>query len=210
MGRTAQTPAAPRHRARRGEGEKLKELIVQAAERLLREAGDESKVSIRAISDAAGCTPPAIYMHWSDKTKLMNEVCSRRFAEFDAWIEEAGARSDDPLESLLLMGRAYIEFGMKNPEVYRLLTLTRTEHPLDAPELDAARSCFMHLVEAVDRCVRSGEFSDVDPLQASLSLWAGVHGLTSLLITFPAFEWGDVDELIEFSLDVQLEGLLAS
>jgi AcrR family transcriptional regulator len=54
--------AAPtrRHRARRGEGDRLREEILAAAERLLLETGDESAVSIRAVADAVGVTPPSI------------------------------------------------------------------------------------------------------------------------------------------------------
>jgi AcrR family transcriptional regulator len=206
----AQTEAATRHRARRGEGDKLRREILGVAEKLLVETGDESNVSIRSIADAVGCTPPAIYLHWSDKDELFHEVCSGRFKEFDDWIEEAGAQSDDPLESLRLRGKAYVRFGLEHPEVYRLLMLTKAEGNIDEPGHEAGRACFTHLVEAVDRCVKSGAFTDVDPLVASLALWAGVHGLTSLLITFPDFDWRDVDALIDFTLDVAIEGLLAS
>lgn len=206
----AQTEAAPRQRARRGEGDKLRLEIVRAAEKLLAESGDEAKVSIRSIADTVGCTPPAIYLHWSDKDELFHEVCSGRFRELDGRIEEAGAQSNDPLESLRLTGKAYVWFGLEYPEVYRLLMLTKAEGNIDAPGHEAGRACFTHLVDAVDRCVKSGAFSDVDPLVASLALWAGVHGLTSLLITFPDFDWPDVDALIDFTLDVAIEGLLAS
>jgi AcrR family transcriptional regulator len=180
------------------------------AEKLLVEAGDESQVSIRSIAEAVSCTPPAIYLHWQDKDELFHEVCARRFKEFDEWIEEAGSQSDDPLESLRLRGKAYVRFGLEHPEVYRLLMLTKAEGNIDEPEHEAGKACFTHLVEVVDRCVQSGAFTDVDPLAASLALWAGVHGLTSLLITFPDFDWRDVDALIDFTLDVAIEGLLAT
>lgn len=164
---------------------------------------------MRAIADAVGCTPPALYMHFADKDELFHEVCGRRFTEFDDWIEEAGRQSDDPLESLRLRGRAYIHFGLTYPEVYRLLMLTKSEGDLDEPGHEAGRACFQHLIEAVTRCVDSGAITGVDPLSASLSLWAAVHGLTSLLITFPDFSWGDRDALIDLTLDVGIEGLLA-
>lgn len=183
---------------------------MRAAEKLLVEVGDESKVSIRSISEAVGCTPPAIYLHWNDKDELFHEVSSERFKELDDWIEEAGAQSDDPLECLRLMGKAYVRFGLEHPEVYRLLMLNKAEGHLGESANEARKACFTHVVVAVDRCVESGAFSDVDPLAASLALWASVHGLTSLLITFPDFDWRDVDALIDFTLDADIEGLLAS
>jgi AcrR family transcriptional regulator len=197
----------PRRRARRGDGDLLRQKILRAAERLLLQAGDQSAVSIRSIAKAVGCTPPAIYMHWGDKDQLFWEVSSSRFREFDDWIETAGSESDDALESLRLRGKAYVRFGLQHSEIYRLLMMTRSEGRLD--EHDPGRSCFKHLVEAMQRCVDSGAFTEVDARVATLALWSSLHGLTSLLITFPNFDWGEVEGLVDVALDVQIEGLLA-
>ena len=49
-----------RSRARRGEGDLLREEILLAATRLLIETGNEDAMSIRAIADAVGVSPPSI------------------------------------------------------------------------------------------------------------------------------------------------------
>lgn len=202
--------ASRRSRARRGEGDKLRKRILEVAEKLLVEAGDESLVSIRAISEACECTPPSIYLHFADKDELFLEVCENRFRELDARTEAAGALSDDPLESLRLRGRAYVEFGLEHPEHYRLLMMTTKAHaPGELGEDSPGMTAFQHLVDAVQRCIDAGIFADLDALTGAFVLWAGVHGITSLLITFLAFEWGDRDQLIDLILDVQIEGLLA-
>src|ERR687888_1032271 len=100
--------AQRRRRAPRGQGERLRAEILEAAERLLVQTGDQEAVSIRAVADAVGVTPPSIYLHFADKNELVFAVCERAFARFDAVQEEAAAQSDDPLESLMLRGRAYI------------------------------------------------------------------------------------------------------
>jgi AcrR family transcriptional regulator len=202
-------PSATRTRAKRGEGEKLRDEIVVAAERLLGEFGSKDAVSIRAIADACNVTPPAIYMHFADKDQLFLEVCSMRFREMDAWVADAGRRADDPLESLRLMGAAYVRFGVEHPEAYRLLMMTLHEGRIDDAGMEAGRDAFMHMVEAVDRCVKAGALGDVEPYKASLVLWSGIHGLTSLFISFPNFEWGEKEGLVEHMLDVLIEGLLS-
>ena len=63
--------ASRRTRARRGEGERLREEILDAAERLLIETGNRDAVSIRAVAEAVGVTPPSIYLHFADKTELL-------------------------------------------------------------------------------------------------------------------------------------------
>lgn len=204
------TSTAPtRSRAKRGEGDRLRDEILEAAEKLLLEAGSQDAVSIRAVAIAAGCTPPSIYMHFHDKDQLFLEVCSRRFRELDSWIEAAGSRSDDPLESLRARGTAYVRFGIEHPEPYRLLMMTRHDGHIDDPGMEAGKDAFTHMVEAVDRCVRAGVLGEVDAYEASLVLWSGIHGMTSLFISFPNFEWGEQEKLVERALDVLIEGLLS-
>lgn len=204
------TGTTPRTRAKRGEGDKLRAEILRAAERLLVQAGSKDAVSIRAIADACDVTPPAIYLHFADKDQLFLEVCNLRFRELDRWIEEAGAQSDDPLESLRARGVAYVRFGIEHPEPYRLLMMTLHDGHTDDPGMEAGKDAFMHMVEAVDRCVKTGALGDVEPYEASLVLWSGVHGMTSLFISFPNFDWGDRERLVEHMLDVLIEGLLSA
>lgn len=201
-----------RSRAKRGEGDKLRDDIMVVAERLLIDAGNQEAVSVRAIAEAAGCTPPAIYMHFADKDELFMAVCERRFQELDRYGEEAGARSDDPLESLRLRGKAYVQFGLDHPEHYQLLMMTRkVKSPEELSPLSAGMNAFGHLVGSVQRCIDAGAFeAEPGAYQVALTLWAAVHGLTSLMITFPNFDWGRRDELIDFVIDVQIEGLLAT
>jgi AcrR family transcriptional regulator len=205
------TPAPRRARARRGEGERLHDEILAAAERLLIQTGDQEAVSIRAIAEAAGVTPPSIYLHFADKTQLLTAVCAARFAEFDRYLEEAAGGVDDPLDALWARGRAYVRFGLDNPEHYRILFMTR---PLagavpgevaDLPGLTA----FGHLVDAVARCMDSGALAPGDAFLVATGLWTAVHGLTSLLIARPDFPWPDVDRLLSHVIDVHGRGLRA-
>lgn len=193
------TVATPRRRrARRGEGERLREQIIEAVERLLIETGDEAAVTIRAVADAVGVTPPSVYLHFADKDEMLFAVCERNFAELDRLTQEAAAGSTDPLESLALRGRAYVRFGVEHPEQYRILFMgkpSRTPEDFDLERLGDA-AAFGHLLEHVTTCVQSGLIQG-DPLQVSLVLWAGVHGLTSLLISKPEFPWPEVDAIAD-------------
>ena len=203
---------AARTRAKKGDGDKLRDQLVAAAESLLLQAGHPDGVSVRAIALAAGCTPPSIYLHFTDKDELLMEACERRFADLDRYAQDAAEGSDDPLESLHLRSRAYIQFGLEHPEHYRLLMMTMHEKSLE--ELDWERSAgaktYMNLVGAMQRCIDAGSLSaDSTAQQTALGLWATLHGITSLLITFPNFEWGDRDALIDHLLDVHVEGLLS-
>lgn len=198
-----------RARAKKGEGDKLHDQILAAAERMLIETGDEEAVSIRAIADAVGVTPPSIYLHFADKDELLFAVCERHFAAFDEITEAAGADSEDPLTSLMLRGRAYVNFGLENPEHYRIMFMRK---PANTPvgfqdERLRQSSAFDHLVEAVARCVDAGIIAG-DPVMVAIGLWATVHGITSLLLAKPNFPWPDQETMIDHVLTAGLTGVI--
>jgi AcrR family transcriptional regulator len=202
---------ARRTRARRGEGERLREEIIEAAERLLLETGSEDAVSIRAVAEAVGVTPPSIYLHFADKNELIFEVCEKHFDQFDRYLEAAAGESDDPLESLRLRGRAYVQFGLDHPEHYRILFMGKPgESPVDFEETRMRRiASFDHLVQGVQRCIDAGAIPVGDPVTLAVGMWVAVHGITSLLISKPGFPWPDVERLIDHILAVQIKGLQA-
>lgn len=199
-----------RVRARRGEGQKLKEHILAAAEQLLLETGDEDAVSIRAVAKKVGVTPPSIYIHFPDKAELIFQVCDKLFRDLDERFEAAAAGVDDPLESLMLRGKTYVQFGLEHPEHYRIMFMN---NPGSTPDrykagMGQGDGAFGHLVEAVQRCIDGGALPPQDPLNAAIALWVTAHGITSLLLAKPHFPWPDDREaLIEGLCRTAVTGL---
>lgn len=200
----------PRARARRGDGERLRAEILAATEQLLIQTGDQEAVSIRAIADKVGVTPPSIYLHFADKDELLAAVCEARFADLDRYMEEAAAGAGDPLGALWARGRAYVQFGLENPEHYRILFMTRPVAGA-ATTLDRlpGLTAFGHLVDEVARCMDAGALAAGDAFLTATALWSGVHGVTSLLIARPDFPWPDVDVLLAHVVAVNERGLAA-
>ena len=203
--------ASPRRtRARRGEGERLREQILEAASHLLVETGDENAVSIRAVAEAVGVTPPSIYLHFADKNDLIFAICEKYLEELDRRTTEAARGSDDLIESLLRRGRAYIWFGLENREPYRVIFMRK---PSDTPlpwqyEKIVTSSAFGHLLDDVGAAVGAG-LLEGDPMLVALALWSAVHGITSLLISKPNFPWPDLDQLIDQVTRSALYGVAA-
>jgi AcrR family transcriptional regulator len=207
---TARSASSRRARARRGEGQRLRQEILAAATRLLAETGDEEAVSIRAVAEAVGVTPPSIYLHFADKTELIFAVCEEQFRQLDAEMAMAEAGVADPLEALRRRGQAYVRFGLGNAEAYRVLFMYKDRVPDNVDERYLYRSdTFNHLVEAVQRCLDAGAFRPGDPLQIAIGLWVLVHGITSLLLAAPAFPWPqEPEELVDRLVTDHLQGLL--
>jgi AcrR family transcriptional regulator len=208
----AARPSTPsrRARARRGEGPRLREEILAAATRLLVETGDEEAVSIRAVAEAVGVTPPSIYLHFADKTELIFAVSEEQFRQLDAEMAAAEAAAADPLEALRRRGQAYVRFGLRNAEAYRVLFMYKDHVPSGVDHQYLYRSqTFNHLVESVQRCLDAGVFRPGDPFQISIGLWVLVHGITSLLLAAPGFPWpAEPAELVDRLIADHLQGLL--
>lgn len=186
---------ARRKRASRGSGEQLRAEIVSATKNLLARSANSDAVSIRAVADAVGVTPPSIYLHFADKDALIEAVVSDVFAELDAAMVAAGDAVEHPLSKLRAYGLAYVRFAVEHPEHYRVATMERCPAEGRPGQLDQilADAAFVHFMATVRSCMDAGIFADGDPLPITLQLWSAAHGIASLMIAKPFLPWGDVE-----------------
>ncbi len=162
-------PARKRRvRARRGEGEKLRDEILDAYDDLFTRTGDVEKVSIRAVADAVGVSPPSIYLHFTDKDALVFAACNRHFKDFRDTLKAA----DDPTrpagERLMRVGRAYFEWGMANTEAYRVMFMDKSISPPAnfPPEEMYGTAALSDLAAIVAAGMDAGEFRPLDVVTA--------------------------------------------
>lgn len=202
------TPARPR--SPRGEGERLRDEILDAAETLLIETGSEEAVSIRAVADRVGVSAPSIYRHFDDKQTMLFEVCSLQMDRFHEHLISVMDLEVDPMAKLRACGRAYVQFGLDHPEHYRIMFMGRSDWTPEtyADEVLTESGSFMALVAVVSE-VLTELGSDRDPFATAVIVWTGVHGLTSLMISKPNFPWPPVDELVADCCESLLVGLLS-
>jgi AcrR family transcriptional regulator len=194
------TPDRPR--ARKGEGELLREEILEAAEALLLETASEDAVSIRAVAQAVGVTAPSIYRHFPDKTHLLFEVCARQFELLDEVLEAAVSGIDDPLEAMAARGRAYVRFGVEHPEHYRIMFMGSTQATPAQWQDIVGTGSFANLIRGIER-LRDADLlpPEIDTYTTALHVWANIHGLTSLLVTKPGIEWPELEDFVEEHLE---------
>ncbi len=203
------TPAKARRATRKpkGEGHVRRAEILAAAERIFVEHGYEG-ATIRKIADEVGLSSTALYMHFPDKGAILHEIC---VSAFDA-LRSANltlAEDDAPAEvRLRRMIEAYIDFGFDNPNAYRLIYLTRPAEAREGAESAAqlvGAELFQGFMGPIRQLEAAGRLK-VDASVAAQTVWAGGHGVVSLMITKPYFDWADRDVLVATMLD----GLFAS
>lgn len=163
------------------------------------------------MAQAVGVTPPSIYLHFADRNELIFAVCEEQFGHLHEAMDSAGAGVEDPWERIQRKGRAYIQFGLDNPEQYRILFTSR---PDSTPErfMDErliATTAFGRLMEDIDEVRARGLLRPdaPDTTVIACGLWMTVHGVTSLLIAKPEFPWPDRQLLIDHALVTCAAGL---
>ena len=195
------TAARPRRRAKRGEGERLREEILVAARELLAETQDADALTVRSVAERVGVSTPSIYLHFADKAALLDAVCEAVFADLDSLMEAAAAQTQDPFEGLRLRGVAYVRFALDNPEQYRLAMMTMPgRHDLGKTPLMyediVVGATYTNLTSAVQRCIDVGVFAPgTDAQTVATTLWAAAHGAVSLCLAKPDLAGDDAEAL---------------
>ena len=192
--------------------ENLRQEILDAARDLFVHEGVES-VSIRKIAERIEYSPGTIYLYFNDKAEIIKTLCEETFSKLD---QKLRAIKDDPSDSLgsLRRGlRAYIEFGLQNPNHY-LVTFVLSGLPLhdmgEDKKLASGGRCFDNLRGIVGKCIQEGLFRVDDSEETAQVLWAGIHGVTTLLITKPGFPFVEQTRLVERVVDVLVQGVRRS
>ncbi len=200
------TVASRSRRKPKGEGHERRAEILAAAERIFVEHGYEG-ATIRKIADEVGLSSTALYMHFAEKGEILQEICRQAFTALLEANRAILADPGEPHDRIRRMIRAYVEFGFANPNAYRLVYMTRPVELREGAE-DAAREMgtdlFRSFEQVVEDAAAAGRVRG-DPRATAQALWAGGHGVVSLMITKPYFDWVDRDVLV----DTLLEGLFA-
>jgi len=207
----SQTVSGPKQRRER-EKQALRQVILDAARELFVKEGYEN-VSMRRIADKIEYSPTTIYLYFEDKASLLFAVCEETFAKLAKRMESITLKNEDPITTLKRGCRAYVEFGLKYPNHYRVTFINHPELHLGREhylrEGSMGMRCYSHLRANVQACIKDGRFKHTDLEALTQIIWAGGHGITSLFITKPGFPWAGKDKLIDLMIDVLVDGLKA-
>ncbi len=140
-------------------------------------------VTMREVAERVGYSPTTIYLYYENKDDLLDSAVNRAFEWFGSQIEEAGAGLSN-IQRIRNGAYAYVEWGIQNPGMYRLMfEHARTNVP--SPEtVTARRHSWKFTRSLIAEAVESGELGKIEDLDAATNtIWATLHGLTSLSIS---------------------------
>jgi len=188
----------------------LRQEILDAATELFVQERYEN-VSMRRIADKIEYSPTTIYIYFKDKADLLEQVCKETFARLVQKLSKIMEQPGEPLDRLKRGLIAYIEFGLENPQQYRTTFMMpipegfdhEKYHEADSPGMQA----FSFLTRGLTECIKAGKLRAINVELAAQTLWAGIHGITSLLITHDTFPWVGQEKVIHSTVDTLVAGL---
>ncbi len=183
-------PVSARTPHQRGDGERLRGELIDAASALLLAARPSAAPSLRAIARECGVAPSAVYRHFPSQEALLMAVVEVHFAHLRAALDAVHDAAAEPGSQLRAMARAYVGWAMAHPGAYQLLF----ERP--DPEGPPGTGPGLDLLDRVARAL-PGE----DPDRRALQLWSAMHGVASLRIHKARAPWvgtadGDIDAVV--------------
>jgi AcrR family transcriptional regulator len=187
----------PRSRNPRGEGERLRIDLLDAAAELIAETGDVEKVSLRAVANRVGVSPTAVYRHFDDHIALLHEAVTHCWAEFAAALASASTIAD-PCARLRAMGTAYTDFAVEQHGKYTVLfsnTVDLRDRPHDDAETFGSET-FVVLVDLVGE-ILAANGDERDPYFVAVQVHTWIHGIVDLTCRNPAMWWPPVEELLD-------------
>ncbi len=199
--RRSRPPVARRRNNPRGEGARLREDLIDAADAMLSQTGRADQLSIRAIAARAGVAATSFYLHFADLNALKVAVAERAFADLAATRTAAISGIDDPAGALRARCLAYVDFALAHPGQYRLMFGPDLPAPVFTRTYDdagsAIRTAYEALIDAIRDCQRAGATPDhTDPSRLAALLWPALHGQVTLRLDRPDFDRPPLHDLI--------------
>jgi AcrR family transcriptional regulator len=208
------TPSAPAFlsprictRKRKGEGCVRRQEILEAAKRVFVEEGYE-KATIRRIAATVGISSTALYVYFADKNAILAEICALTFHQLTRRCEDLRDAVPDPLEVLRDAVIHYIEFGLEHPHEYHLTFNTPLPVEIKGHANDPGDCAFQSFRGLVQDVVRARHLHEDDGTALAQQLWAGMHGLVSLVLLRPDFPWIERSALVKGHVKLLIEGFL--
>jgi AcrR family transcriptional regulator len=193
------------------------ERILSAALKLFLEKGYLG-ATMRDIALEAELSTGAIYVHFSGKDEIYEKVCEEAFLVVIGLIKEAASIEGTTRDRIRAVAQQYVTFYTDYTEYFEMLTfhdLGFTKRGQSEHLRERLKDLTAQAVSVIEGVVvdgmATGDFSsDLDSVQASFNLWAGLEGILILDMMgyLKSFNL-DLEKVVLSQLEILLTGVIA-
>lgn len=147
------------------------------------------EISLRELARRAGVSHNAPYKHFADKRELLAAVSAVGFDRLTSRMTRAMAGLGNARQQLCAILRVYVEHGVENPALYRLMFGDHLSGPdfsrpaIERAEGDKTKDLLAQVILAggLGRPIANTAHNEPKISGAILACWSLVHGLTMLV-----------------------------
>ena len=194
---------APRGRNPRGQGERLRSEIVDAALRILDELADDQALSLRAVAREVGIAATSVYIHFADRDALVLAALEHCYADLLRAVDDAESGVTDPVAALRARMALIGVWSREHPGLYKVLHESTLNQRRD---MSFKEEMAKRTAAAIRRCMDAGLAPRGDAETVALDLRTAVHGAVSLRVNQPELPWPPLEEQVDRFL-VKLVGV---
>jgi AcrR family transcriptional regulator len=158
----------------------LRQKVLDASLTLIEEGGLD-RLSMREVARKAGVSHQAPYHYFDDREAILAALAGEGFSKLGQSLMRAAAQGDEPVEAVEAMGRAYVEFALRNTGYFQAM-FRADAVPLDRYP-DARKREDEAFGKLVDGIGQAFAHHPAEVRQAiAVACWAMVHGLATLIL----------------------------
>ncbi|TDD72702.1 TetR/AcrR family transcriptional regulator [Jiangella aurantiaca] len=180
----------------------LRSALIESAVALVRARGAH-RFTLAEAARVAGVTAAAPYRHFESREELLACVAESGFEQLKVAMNAVDLTAwDDPLDRVIALGMEYVQFAIREPQLFRLMFSVEERLPASAAGLAALDL----LEQTLEQAGRAGRLT-VDAGTAKRAAWALAHGVAILRIDGMATFESDTTTDIASTLRTLLTGL---
>ena len=161
----------------------LKNALIKASIQILSKEG-LGGLSLRRVAKKAGVSHTAPYAHFADKQALIAAISTEGYHQlYEQLTAAVETNHGNPQNLLVEVGWAYVQFALKDPELFKVMFSGVIEQEKDYPDFrEISQKNFQLLVGIVKTYQETGLLSPEPVDLVAVRLWSLVHGFIMLLL----------------------------
>ena len=141
--------------------------------------GTDTHHSLRGLAQQVGVTTAAPYHHFSDRRALLLALALEGFEELIGGAQAVDTANLSPLDQLINMGQAFLEFAYSQPRMMELMYESELTNPtVDPVLLEYQQKGYKALLGAVTKAMPDAPFDDRS--MRVMGYWSTIYGLALL------------------------------
>ena len=164
-------------------------------------------VSLRAIAKEMGWSAPALYRYYDNKDALLAALRADGFNELQQILADVRLAADSPVAAGADAMKAYLEFALHQPELYRLMYELDQGEISAHPNVSTNRRMAFAEAEGIAADILTHTGLEGDANQMAHLLWIGAHGLAALAVASQLDLGKQYEELIDPVVQTMLRGI---